>query len=70
MLKIEYVFDFRFVQEDVVTSTGNLIARANVTSIQYTQSGVITCGNAGQTAMKSINVTVKCGKLYVTLTNY
>ena len=49
--------------ESVETTTGNLIARANVTAIMYVHSGIITCGNEGEEATKSINITVKCGKL-------
>ena len=52
---------FSFVTESNQTTTGNLIAYANVTAIMYTQSGVVTCGHEGQEDTKSINITVKCG---------
>ena len=54
---------FSFVTESNQTTTGNLIAYANVTAIMYTQSGVVTCGHEGQEDTKSINITVKCGMI-------
>ena len=54
---------FSFVTESNVTTTGNLLAYANVTTITYTQSGVITCGHEGQEDTKTINITVKCGMI-------
>ena len=54
---------YSFILEDYKTQMGNLIARENVSSVMYSQSGTYTCkarrpGEA--TVEKSITVTVQC----------
>ena len=54
---------YSFILEDYKTQMGNLVARANVSSVMYSQSGTYTCkaGRPGEaTVEKSITVTVQC----------
>ena len=55
----------RFVTESFQTSMGNLIARANASSIMYSQAGTYTCTAERPNedpVEKTLIVTVQCGK--------
>ena len=55
----------RFVTESFQTSMGNLIARANASSIMYSQAGTYTCTAERPNESpveKTLIVTVQCGK--------